>query len=213
MGGGGEDPSVAARQQEQERQARVQAAVDTVNGVFADPKRSTMYNDQRDAVFNINKTALDRQFGEAERQNRFGLARAGLLGGSTDVDSNALLQQKSNEGLMQASSAADQSAADLKTADERTRQNLVSMAQSGLDTGTAQQMALHGLDANAQTASANRQATSIGNLFGDLGQAYLLNKAGTGTQAGMANYAQMFPNMPGSLQQSTRTGTQGTIYS
>lgn len=148
--------------------------------------RQSLYDDQKKAVYDINAHDVNKQYQEAERQNRFGLARNGLLGGSTDIDSNAQLQEKTNEGLMKATGIADQAAADLKTTDERARQSLISMAQSGVDTGTAQTMALRNLDANAQSAQAQRQGASIGGLFGDLSQAYLLRQAGIGQKAGAA---------------------------
>lgn len=274
MGGGG-DPGAAAQQQEADRQTRIKAAVDKINGIFSgapvtsgtskatsfDPNaqyydadgnpwtaptkvtqasysydgdtgiqngftptqtaldtdainqaiaggkvftgrntvtpmsRDALYDQQKQAVTDMNTRDVNKQYAQAERQNRFGLARSGLLGGSADVDSNALLQDKTNQGLIQASALGDQAAADLKTADERSKQNLISMAQSGIDTGTAQTMALHNLDATAQTAAANRGAATIGNLFGDLGQAYLLNQQATGARAGVNNTQQQYPNL------------------
>lgn len=146
--------------------------------------RNDLYAEQKQAVFDINKRDVDRQYREAERQNRFGLARSGLMGGSVDVDSNAELQDKTNEGLMKAAGLGEQAAADLKTADERSRQSLISMAQSGIDTGTAQQMALRQLDATAQQAAGNRAGATIGSLFNDMSQAYLMRQYGQGMRAG-----------------------------
>jgi hypothetical protein len=273
MGGGG-DPAAAAQQQEADRQARVKAAVDKINGIFSgapvtsgtnqatafDPSatyydadgnpwtpptkvtqgtygyddagiqngftptqtaldtdainqaiaggkvftgrntvtpmsRDALYDQQKQAVTDLNGREVNRQYQQAERQNRFGLARSGLLGGSADVDSNAELNRKSSEGLIQASALGDQAAADLRVQDERSRQNLISQAQSGLDTGNAQAMALHQLDATNQSAAANRGAATIGNLFGDLGQAYLLNQQTTGARAGLNNTQQQYPNL------------------
>lgn len=146
--------------------------------------RQQLYDQQKQAVFDINKLDVDKQFKDAERATRFGLARSGLAGGSEDVDANARLLERNNEGLIRATGLGDQAAADLKTADERSRQSLISMAQSGIDTGTAQGMALRNLDANAQTAAGNRAGATIGNLFGDLGQAYMLRQTSAGMTAG-----------------------------
>lgn len=146
--------------------------------------RAQLYAEQKDAVYDINKRDVDKQYQQAERANRFGLARSGLLGGSADVDSNAQLQEKTNEGLMKAVGIADQAAADLKTQDERSRQSLISMAQSGIDTGTAQQMAMRQLDATAQNASGARQGASIGGLFDGLSQAYLARQYANGVKTG-----------------------------
>lgn len=171
----------------------------------ADGNRNALYDEQKQAVTDLNTRDVEKQFAEAERQNRFGLARNGLLGGSADIDSNAQLQDKTNEGLVKAAALGDQAAADLKTADERTRQSLISMAQSGIDTGTAQQMALRNLDANAQTAAGDKGGATIGNLFGDLSQAYLMNKVASGQTAGLASWQQKYPNL------STSNSYQGSV--
>lgn len=152
--------------------------------------RQALYDQQRDAVFDINKLEVDRQFTEAERGNRFGLARAGLLGGSADIDSNADLSRRTNEGLMRSRGVADQAAADLQAADERTRSNLISMAQSGIDTGSAATLALQGLKANADSVASQRAGASIGGLFNDLSQAYLMNQVNQGRAAGNQGYGQ-----------------------
>ncbi|OYY58625.1 MAG: hypothetical protein B7Y55_02135 [Polynucleobacter sp. 35-46-207] len=180
-GGGGGDGGAGAR--EADRQRRIAAATDQINSIFNGSNRDTMYNQQKSAVYDLNKAEVDRQAQVAERANRFGLARSGLVGGSADVDSNAELNRRTNEGLIRTGGIADQSAADLKLQDEKTRSNLISMAQSGIDTGSAATMALNGLSVNADQAAAQRNGATIGSLFGDLSQAYLVNQQA----GGMAN--------------------------
>lgn len=142
--------------------------------------RENLYKEQREAVFDLNSNEVERQAEEAARMNRFGLARTGLMGGSVDIDTNADLNRRTNEGLLRAGGIADASAAELKTQDERTRSNLISLAQSGIDTGSAATMALQGLGVNADQAASQRAGASIGGLFNDLSQAYLYNQAGKG---------------------------------
>lgn len=166
--------------------------------------RNALYNQQRQAVTDLNRRDVDRQFLDAERQNRFGLARAGLSGGSADIDSNAELTRRTNEGLIKAAGIGDQAAADLQTADERSRQNLISMAQSGIDTGQAAQMALSQLDANSANAASARSGATVGNLFGDLAQAYLYGQQQQGARAGAAPYQQW---MPGSIRSGGSSGS------
>ena len=200
-GGGGGDPGAEARQQESDRQARIKAATDEINRVFnentlnnavAGTKRDGLYAEQKSAVYDLNKRDVDRQAAQAERANRFGLARSGLLGGSASVDSAADLDRRTNEGLMRAGGIADQAAADLKTADERTRSNLISLAQSGIDTGTAAQQSLKGLEVNSANAAGARAGATVGGLFNDLSQAYLINQQVAGRNAGMQYGAQRF---------------------
>jgi hypothetical protein len=219
MGGGGGDPAAESRRQEEERQARIKAATDEINNIFAnkvkktnpdgsefwvdgDPAnaRDTLYADQRKTVYDLNKTEAIGPLGF------LGLARMGLLGGSVDVDSNAELNRRTNEGLLRAGGIADQAAADLKASDEKTRSNLISMAQSGIDTGTASQMALQGLKVNADSVAQQRSGSSIGSLFNDLSQAYLANQVNAGRASGFSPYQQ---NPYGSL--NPRAGSSGTL--
>lgn len=202
-GGGGGDPGADARQLEADRQARIQAATENINATFNNSGRDALYADQKSAVYDLNKREVDRQASEAERMNRFGLARTGLLGGSVNVDSVADLDRRTNEGLMRAGGIADQAAADLKTQDERTRSNLISLAQSGIDTGTAAQQALKGLEVNSANASSARAGSTVGRLFDDLSQAYLANQVNQGRQTGM-QYGQQWTGVS-----SPRTTYQG----
>ena len=242
-GGGGGDGG--ARQMEEERQARINAAVSQINNIFnnkvpeqrtrykgpsrtisedeykamvaseqkmlpqfnmsqrltsqmyrpetytefvdGDPanSREQMYTNQRQAVYDLNTRDVNRQAADAERLNRFALARNGLLGGSADVDSGFEINRMTNEGLMKAGGIADQAAADLRMSDERTRGNLISMAQSGIDTGTAQQMALSGLAANAEAAKSSAAAATVGDLFSGLSGAYMGNMYNNAYKAGL----------------------------
>ncbi len=167
--------------------------------------RETMYAGQKAAVYDLNKAEVDRQAKEAERKTRFGLARVGLLGGSEDVDAAAENDRRTNEGLMRAGGIADQAAADFRVADEQTRSNLISMAQSGIDTGTAAQMALGGLKANADSMAQARAGATVGSLFNDLSQAYLTNQILSGKANG-ANYGQQWYGVS-----NPRTSTQGNV--
>ena len=167
--------------------------------------RDKLYADQKAAVYDLNKREVDRQAAEAERMNRFGLARTGLMGGSVNVDSVADLDRRTNEGLMRAGGIADQAAADLKTQDERTRSNLISLAQSGIDTGTAAQQALKGLEVNSANAASARAGSTVGSLFNDLSQAYLINQQNQGRQSGM-QYGTQWTGVS-----NPRSGVSGTV--
>lgn len=166
--------------------------------VDGDPanSRDKLYADQRTAVYDLNKREVDRQAAEAERLNRFGLARTGLLGGSVNVDSVADLDRRTNEGLMRAGGIAQAAADELKANDERTRISLISTAQSGIDTGAAAQQALSGLEANARQASGARVGATVGSLFNDLSQAYLFNQQNQGRQSGIQYGNQWFGPAP-----------------
>ena len=128
-----------------------------------------------------NRFPLNRGITEADRANRFALARAGLLGGSADVESVGDINDRTNKGLLRAQGIADDSAASLKTRDENTRQSLLSLANQGIDANAASTMATNQLNSNLSGAASDKAAASVGSLFNDMAQAYL-----TGTAANQA---------------------------
>ena len=171
---GGDGGAGQLRADESARQAKVQAAVDAINGQFT--KAGTGgYDDLGGAVTGVANRDVDKQFTQASQQNLFGLARAGLLGGSVDAEAGGDLAQRYGEGKIKATQAGIGAASDLRATDEKTRQNLISLAQSGIDTGTAASLAASQSAAAADSARSNVAGTSVGRLFDDLGQAYLQN--------------------------------------
>lgn len=226
-GGGGDGGAGEMRAAEEERQRKVQAAVDAINarfGVAGDGSsgptraeftklttngmefpqqvfdeagynkavaawkatagsaganklaRDAMYGSISDAVRDTALRDLDHQYTTASNRNKFGLARSGLLGGSVDAESGGQLKELYGEGKLKAQQQGMQAAADLRTQDERTRQNLISLAQSGLDTGTAASMASAQMASAADAARGAAAGASVGRLFDDLSQAYVVNQ-------------------------------------
>lgn len=165
---------------EQQRIAKMNAAIDAINSIFNQSDRQNLYKEQQSAVFDLNKNTLDQNYSEAERNNRFGLARNGLIGGSADIDANADLQTRYNQGLVDARARGQEAAANLKSADETAKQTLIGLAESGIESGSAANMATSQLASNASAALGERGAATIGNYFNDMAQLYLANKlAGT----------------------------------
>ena len=202
--GGGSGAANEANRMERERQARIAAATQAINDIFNTGGREKLYSAQQQAVYDLNKKSVNDQYADAERANRFALARNGLLGGSSDVESNANLQEKTNEGLIKATALGQQAASDLRTADEQSKQSLISMAQSGIDTGTAQQMAASQLNSNAQSALGQRGGATIGSLFDNLGQAYLNRQIMNAANNGYNWYNNQYGNL------STNKSYQGS---
>lgn len=175
-----------AIQIENDRIARRDAAIAAINKAFDDANRGELYDDQFKTVYDLNSKEVNRQYDLAERANRFGMARNGLLGGSVDIDSNSELNRRTNEGIAQATSLADASRADLMAADEQSRNNLISMATGGTDATTAAQQAAQGMASNIAAAQADKDVATIGNLFNDIQNAYIYSSLG--------KYAQLLNN-------------------
>lgn len=148
--------------------------------------RNALYDDVSSATRDVALRDVDRQFTQASKANKFGLARSGLLGGSVDAEAGGDLAERYGEGRIRAEQAGVAAAADLQSTDEKTRQNLISLAQSGIDTGTASSLAAGQMAAAADSAKSAAAGASVGDLFGDLSQAYLANRIATARQTGQA---------------------------
>lgn len=208
---GGDGGAGEMRAQEEERQRKVQQAVDAINARFgvgsgaAKAARDAMYTDISGAVRDTAMRDLDRQYTQASQRNKFGLARAGLLGGSVDAEAGGELQTLYGEGKLKATQAGMQAGSDLRMQDERTRQNLIGLAQSGLDTGTAASMAAGQMSAAADLAKSQAAGASVGQLFDNMSQAYLQN------QVLKARYPNGLPQQGGSGYSSNLFGTNGYV--
>jgi hypothetical protein len=142
-------------------------------GGDAKAQREAMYGDIAGAVRDTAMRDLDRQFSEVSQKNLFGLARHGMLGSSVDAETGGDLATRYGEGKLKAQQMGMQSASDLRVQDEKTRQNLISLAQSGLDTGTAASLAQGQLASAADLARSQTAQATVGRLFDDLPQAYM----------------------------------------
>ncbi len=167
---------------EQQRMANMQQAIDTINSIFDDADRQSLYDEHNQAVYDLNKDKLDEQYADSVRSNRFALARNGLIGGSADIDSNADLQDRYAKGLVQAEALGQNAAAELQASDESAKSNLIGLAESGLDSASAAQQATSSLAANYNKALGQQGAATINDFFNDMSQLYLTNKLGQAVQ-------------------------------
>ncbi len=167
---------------EQQRQARMQEAINTINSIFDSADRQSLYDQHNQAVYELNKNKLDEQYQDANRANRFALARNGLIGGSAEIDSNADLQDRYAKGLVQAEALGQNAAADMQSSDESAKSNLIGLAESGLDAASAGQQAANALSTNYSKALGQQGAAAINDYFNDMAQLYLTNKLGQTVQ-------------------------------
>lgn len=116
-----------------------------------------------DATRSYYGDQLNRSFGAAERNARFRLARQGLLGGSSDVDTKAELETDRTLGATRIDQAARSSAASLDAQREGERMNAINLVNAGAGE-SAVASAQAGLRNSLNTAQSSQKA----NLFGDL---------------------------------------------
>lgn len=165
-------PEKRAYRAERERQIAMQGATDRVNRVFDSPERQAQIADFLAALrerFNID---ANRQKADADRNQKFALARNGLTGGSAAVDANRRLGEEYTEGLLRAESGAQEAVGDLRSQDESSRMGILSMIRSGMDATTAASRAGSMMQANAQSAQGKAFSDGLGEVFGGTADLY-----------------------------------------
>lgn len=172
IGGGSNKAAKAAQQQEAARQAGITNAVNQINSVYGSPQRQQQYADFQKALQAYNLQQLNQQKTDADRQLNFAMARQGLTGGSADADASANLARSYNQGVLKSQQQAASAAANLQSADQQQKQQLIGLAQSGLDATSASNQALAGLQTNLQAAQAQAQAQGLGDMFSGLAAYY-----------------------------------------
>lgn len=172
MGGGGGSAQRAAQQQQAQQQAQIAQSTQAINNIFSSPQRQQQYADYGKNLLNLYKQNLDYQQGKASRNLKFALARSGLTGGSYQADAGANLQHDYNQGLLSAQSQAQQGESQMQEADQQTKQNLIALAQSGLDATSAASMANSALKSNIGNANQYSNVNQLGNFFGDVSDYY-----------------------------------------
>lgn len=156
---------------EMERQARIQSSLGTISSMFAG--RTPMYDAYADDTFDLSKVALDDEQKYQGNQLGFGLARAGLSGGSTDIDKHADLANKYSFGLQQARGHADAAGDSLRGQDSSLKSSLMGLAASGaVDSGQISTIGADALSAvnTTPSAMANPGQFYLG-LFDQIGSA------------------------------------------
>ena len=115
---------------------------------------------------------LDRQQAIAGRNNKFALARSGLTGGSAAVDSGRTLGQEEQLGTLAAQQQVNSNVSKLQANDQATRQQMISLAQSGNNIGDAATQTSQALQANLGQASSVNAAQGLGDAFAQTTNAY-----------------------------------------
>lgn len=182
------DPAAsAAAQAETERQQQIDAALKSLNDLFASPARQAQYQQYGQDTFNTLKTALDQNEKEAARRLNFGLVRSGNLGGSEDIVQHGLLQRDYSKGLLNASNQAQSASAQLQGADQALKSQIYNMILGGMSATDAAQQAMAGMQTDINAARNLVAPATLDQTFGDLAQHYLHSQAAQGAAAAYAN--------------------------
>lgn len=166
MSGGNDSAQKEAQRAEQQRQAQIARTSQSIEAIFSDPSRQAQYDDVYNATRDLGMADLDRQKAQADRSTTFALARSGLTGGSRATDVGTQLGQDYINGLLTVDQKAQAAKSDFMNADQTTKNNLLSLAQAGLDITTANQNASSALQSNLEGARATGLVNGIGEVFG-----------------------------------------------
>ena len=166
--GGAGAEAAQARADEQARQARIRSGTDRINGIFDKQFGDQFMNGRRDAYMNYATPQLEDQYGKAQRDLTFSLARGGNLNSSARGQQAGELQQRFDLSRQNIADQAVASSGDARTAVEDARSNLISTLNA---TGNAQQAANSAL---ARSSALSRPAAfnPLSNMFADLTSAY-----------------------------------------
>ncbi|HET9679403.1 MAG TPA: hypothetical protein VFP95_02445 [Gammaproteobacteria bacterium] len=207
MGGGDNDAAEQAQRQERQRRRQINNAIANINRVFSDPERQEQYDDYRENVLALNKTALNDKYEDAQRALKFSLARTGQTGGSVDANLTANTNESYLEGLLRATKRAREATSRLRSADAQSKQNLISLAQSGLSSTQAATQAAADMQANIQMAQSLAVPRLANDLF-DVAASYYANSL-TKDQPSLGSY---FTRPMGSTDLYSPYGGRKTRY-
>ena len=186
-----------AEQAEAQRRAQVSATQRQIEGIYSTPEREGQITDLIGATRQFLNTDLDRQNAVANRELKFSLARSGQSGGSTAVDQNRDLGDAFLRGVLETERRAQAAGASLRGADQAAKQNLFSMAQSGLDMTTAARQAGEAMRVNLGNARADATQSGIGEVFSGFADAYKRSRERAGTaQAEKYQYGTAYAPSP-----------------
>ena len=171
-GGSSNRAAAQAEQAERQRQVDITRSVNAINQAYNDPARQQQIDEYRTATQALLQQDLDREKESADRNARFAMARLGLSGGSADVDTNRSLAETYQRGVLDAVRQAQSAAAQLQGQDQQSRQNLIALAQSGVDATTTAQQAAESLRVNLANARSQVLPNAANQAFGGFAELY-----------------------------------------
>lgn len=169
--------------------AKAKAEADAKNAVGMEGREKT-YSKISDDFTNNAMVDLDRDYNDAAREQKFTLARAGLTGGSRDVDSNQELNDRQQQGVLRATNLGIQAGNNARNNDNKTRTDLIASIYAGLTGDSAVQQAYEGMANNSRAAQDEAGLASLGGFFDSIKQ----QQQQAAYQQGFNNYGQAVQN-------------------
>lgn len=158
--------------------------------------RETLYTKIGKDFTNNALTDLNKDYDAAAREQRFTLARAGLSGGSRDIDSNRELTDLHKQGILRATNMGTQATNNARSNDDKVRSDLIQSIYAGLSGDSAVQQAAERMSNNAKSAADDASLASMTGFFDAIKQ-----------QQMQAAYAQGYNQYGQVLSPQSRTST------
>jgi hypothetical protein len=199
---GGGNASQAATQQQEQQNAEVSSNIAGINSAFAN--RQGQYNDYLNALNKSYQTQLNYQQASASRGLKFALARGGMTGSSVAADQGAELQREMGQAQVTSEEQAQAKLAGLQSSDLASKQQMISLAESGANIGNAAQQTATALQSNIQGAQTNLGPNTLGQMFGGITNTVNNMNTAASTRMGL-RAAQAYTN-PFSNSAATNSG-------
>lgn len=150
-----------ARAEEEARQGRIREGNATIDAQFAGFD-DNFFNNYRDTQLRFQQPQLDRQFGDAQDELTFALARAGTLNSSMAGDRQARLQTEYDTQRASLLAGAEGAAADLRGQINNEKSSLVSLLNA---TGDSQRASNEALSRSQQLFRRQPTVSNLPDLF------------------------------------------------
>lgn len=139
---------------EDKRNRAVHEGVGQVNAIFG-AGREAQYGDYLKALRDRYTADLTDQSAIVDRKSKFGLARRGVIGGSSEIDKQRANRKRYIQALIGNESNANAAVGRLRQQDEGSRQNLINMIFGGMDATQAAQRAGYSMRSNIASAQSD----------------------------------------------------------
>lgn len=143
-----------AKTSEDTRNRRIHEGVGQVNAIYG-AGRESQYGDFLQALRDRGNTDLNDQKALVDRQSKFRLARRGVVGGSSDVDTQKRNRKAYIQAIIGNESRAQGTVGRLRQSDDSARNNLINMIFGGMNASTAAQRAGQSMRSGMATAQSD----------------------------------------------------------
>lgn len=127
--------------------------------------RNELYGTVNTDIINLLSEDLNQQRTDAEREERFRLARQGLLGGSANIDTFDRILNEYGKASAGIADQAGRATTDLRMADEQSRLNLIDRVLAGENASAVLDRAATQLQQSAQDAVRQADINGMGSIF------------------------------------------------